>query len=98
MAIVMVFEVSGVTTEQYDRVNELMGVSGDNPPDGLIGHVCATTDDGLFITDVWESQEALDTFFQTRLGGALKDAGVPEVHPRVLPVYNWIRGRTPTAA
>ena len=56
MAIVMVLEVPGASTEQYDQVNEAIGVySSADAPDGLISHVCAVTDKGLVICDVWSS-------------------------------------------
>lgn len=99
MAIVMVLEIPDGTIEQYEQVNEIMGVHDtDSAPDGLIGHVCAPTDTGLLIVDVWESQEALDAFFAGRLGAALAQANVPEAMPRVYPVHNGIRGRSAAAA
>ncbi len=93
MAIMMVLEVPGGTIEQYERANEIMGITGDDTaPDGLVGHVAAKTDDGMLIVDVWESQEKLDAFFRDRLGDALHQAGVPEAQPRIYPVHNGIRG------
>ena len=90
MSILMVLEVPGATTEEYDRVNEIAGVSTpDGAPDGLIHHTCAASADGLVIADVWESPEHLDGFFHERLGAALAQVGL-EATPRVVPVHNRI--------
>jgi hypothetical protein len=90
MSVMLVLEVPGASTEDYDRVNELAGVSG-NVPEGLIHHACAVTPDGLLVADVWESQEAIDRFFSERLGAALAQVGL-EGTPRILPVHNRIDG------
>jgi heme-degrading monooxygenase HmoA len=93
MAILMLMELEGGTREQYDAVDEIMGgVTVDNAPEGLISHSAAITEDGLVIADVWESPEALQAFFETRLGPALQQAEVPQVEPRILPVHNHIHG------
>ena len=95
MAIVMVMDVPGGTLEQYEQVNETLGIAGsETAPAGLVGHVCAKTEDGVLIVDVWESEQALHAFFETGgLGAALKQAGVPAVQPRIYPVHNGLRGR-----
>jgi len=91
MAILMMLDLDGATAEQYEQVNESMGIRGDDDaPDGLVSHVCAVTDGGLIIADVWESQEALDRFFESRLAGALQKAGVQQGQPRILSVHNTI--------
>ena len=79
MSVVMFLDLPGVTTEQYDRLNEAMGITGpEDEPDGLISHVCATTDQGLLICDVWRSQEELEDFQRNRLGPAAAQLGLPQ--------------------
>lgn len=91
MAILMILEVPGATLDAYERANEIMGVHGDDSaPDGLISHTAGATEDGIIAVDVWESEEALQRFFETQLGAALKEAGIPEGKPRILPVHNMI--------
>lgn len=93
MAILMLIEFEGGTREQYDKVDELLGgVTVDHAPDGLISHSAAITEDGLVVADVWESPEALQTFFDEQLGAALKEAEVTTTEPRILPVHNHIHG------
>jgi hypothetical protein len=94
MAVLMILEVEGGTAEQYDRVDELLGVvSADNAPEGLISHTAGVTDTGLLVADVWESPEDMQRFFEAQLGAALQGAGVePSSPPRVLPVHNHLHG------
>ena len=100
MAVLMIIDWEGVSTADYDRVNEAMGIHSDaNAPDGLLMHTAAVTEDGgLIIADLWESEEALGRFAETRLMPALKQVGVPEAQPRVMPVHNRLRGRSADAA
>jgi hypothetical protein len=92
MAVLMVLEVPGGTVKQYERANELMGITGDDDaPDGLVSHVAAVTEAGIVIADVWESEVALETFFEERAGAALAEAGMPEAKPHVARVHNHIR-------
>jgi heme-degrading monooxygenase HmoA len=82
MAVVLRLEVPGGTVEQYNQVNDVLGIQGDDSaPDGLIFHVAGKTDDGILIVDVWESKEKLDTFFE-KAGPALH-AGDGSQHPVV---------------
>jgi hypothetical protein len=94
MALLMIMEVEGGTTAQYDRVDELLGVvTPENAPEGLISHTVAVTDTGLVVADVWESPEDMQRFFEAQLGAALQDAEVePTSPPRVLPVHNHLHG------
>ncbi len=99
MAVMMIIEVPGGTTEQYDRANEIMGIHGDqDAPEGLISHVAGTTDDGLLVVDLWESEQALNRFVEERLGAALQQSGMPAAQPRVLPVHNHIPAGSSTNA
>ena len=94
MAVMMIMEVPGGTKDQYKKVNELMGVRGDeDAPDGLIQHLAAVSEDGMVVVDVWESQEALDRFFSDRLRAALAGAGLgSDSPPRVHELHNAFQG------
>ncbi len=91
MAILMMFEAKGATEAQYRDTNEHLGIHGDDDaPDGLISHVAGLTDEGVFVADVWESQEKLDAFFRDRLMAALEAAGMEAGEPTILPVHAMI--------
>jgi len=91
MAIMMILDFGrDVSLEDYRRVNDLLGIASDaDAPDGLISHVAGITDDGeLMIVDLWESEQALGSFVEKRLGPASAEAGVPMITPRIHPVHN----------
>lgn len=91
MSMMVIIDLPGVSVEQYDQVNETMGVSTAADVPGLISHAAGQTDDGLLIVEVWESAEAFGRFGEERLMPALQQAGVsggPE--PRVIPVHKHI--------
>jgi heme-degrading monooxygenase HmoA len=90
MAVLMILESEGVTPEQYAQLNEEMGIRSDaDAPEGLIEHVAALTDDDeLVVVDLWESEQTLGRFFETRLGPALHKLEYPEAQPRIMPVHN----------
>jgi len=92
MTMLMTLEVPGGTTALYDRTNEILGIGENDVPPGLIAHVCAVTDEGIVIVDVWDSVSSLDNFAQNRLAGALAEAEMPEATPRISPVHNLVFG------
>ena len=59
MAVAFEMRFEGATLEQYDRVMELMGLDRAiaSPPDGAVFHRCATTDTGIVVVDVWDTDE-----------------------------------------
>jgi hypothetical protein len=81
MAVVVWIEWDGVTVEQYDAARKLVNWEA-NPPTGGIFHVAAVADQGLRITDVWESAEAFQTFVERRLMPGVKQLGI-QSEPRV---------------
>ena len=91
MAVMVIIESPGVTVEQYDQVNEAMGISRVADVPGLISHVAGQTDDGLLVVDVWESAEAFKGFVEGRLMPAFEQVGVSgDAEPQVMPVHKHI--------
>ena len=73
---------------QYDEINKLMGVNGpEDEPAGLISHVCAKTDEGLLICDVWRSQAELDDFSASQVGPAAEKVGAVPKPPRLAELH-----------
>ena len=94
MAVLMLLEVPGGTIEQYEQVNEILGIEGDSTaPEGLLYHVAGKTDDGIVVADVWRSEDDLERFFE-KLEPALVESGMPEATRRVSPVHNHIPSRS----
>jgi hypothetical protein len=91
MAVAVEMTFKGATTEQYDKVMELMGLSPGAPgPRGALFHWCAATDDGLRITDVWESEAEFGKFAEEQIGPYSAQAGIPNP-PEVVftPLHNY---------
>lgn len=75
MAIGVISIGVGVTQAQYKQVHHQV-MPNDEPPAGLAAHVAGPSANGWCVVELWESQDALDRFFQERLGQALQDAGI----------------------
>lgn len=90
MAIGILIEIPGGTQKHYDTVMQHLKLGGKPAPGGLY-HVAGPMDGGWRVVDVWESQKDFETFFQTKLQNALKNAGVPAFQPKFFPVHNIIK-------
>lgn len=91
MATAIVMEFTGATLAQYDEVIGKMGLTPRGPsPDGAISHWVAETEDGLLVTDVWQTRELYDAFAQEQIGPFSVEAGFPNT-PKVTyyEVYNY---------
>jgi quinol monooxygenase YgiN len=93
VAIVMIADASEQQLAHYDQVIADLEAAGLGHPPGRLVHVAARKGASYVVTDVWESQEALDAFFQT-LGPPLKQAGgdAEQQVTQILPVHNLITG------
>ncbi len=93
MAILMIHDNSDSTLAEYDRVIKELEAAGQGNPPGRLSHVTTRKGTGYLVVDVWESQEALDRFFQV-LGPLLQQVGSgPEQQSvQILPVHNVIKG------
>jgi hypothetical protein len=84
-----VMRFPGGTREQYDQVIEKMGLNGQSPENAVF-HWAAITDDGIVVTDVWESAEAFEAFAQEKIGPLTAEAGLPEPQIEHHEVHNTI--------
>jgi len=93
MAILMISDASEDTLAHYDQVIKQLEAAGHGQPPGRQFHVAARKGTGYVVTDVWESQEAFDRFFQI-LGPLLQQVRSEPEQPSVqfLPVHNVIKG------
>jgi hypothetical protein len=92
---------TGVPVAMIDDVTVEMDVD-TNPPDGMIVHTHYEEGGRIHIVDVWESEQAHQTFVETRLrpamgkvaaqrGFDLAQAGEPETS--VIEAHRVVRGR-----
>jgi hypothetical protein len=88
MAVGLIFDGPGVTQDQYEQVfNEV--IPDGQAPAGLVYHAGGLSEDGICVLEVWESQEAIDHFFQEKLGQALQNAKI-DVRPRTFQVVKTL--------
>jgi hypothetical protein len=87
MAIVINVTWSGMTPERYDEMRKLVDWEG-GVPEAMLLHVAAFTDTGMRVTDIWTSQEEVQSYIDARLAPAIQQLGLPqEFDMRVLPLY-----------
>ena len=86
MPVAVVLDFKDATLEQYDGVVDKMGFeSGGKGPPGALFHWVTKTDDGIRVTDVWESKEQYEKFAQAEIGPISQEVGVP--NPPVLQFF-----------
>ena len=94
MAVAVQIDFRGATLEQYDQVNERIGLLPGGPasPQELF-HWVTKTDDGFRVVDVWDSREAFEKFAQEKLTPILREVGVTnEPAIQFFEIYNYLAG------
>jgi hypothetical protein len=77
-----------------------MGVD-ENPPDGMLVHTHFEKDGQLHVVDVWDSQEAYESFRESRLIPAMQAVAErsgmqgppPQMPVSITSVHRVVRGR-----
>jgi hypothetical protein len=88
MAIMVVFSGPTMTREQYDALRPIVQWES-NAPEGLLLHACGFDQQGgLHVTDVWESGEQAQGFFQSRLMPAFQELGINAPPPTICEAHN----------
>ena len=89
MAVLYIFESPQARLDVYDRVRA--EVDAEGIPEGAICHVaCKRDGGGLFVMEVWESEEAHDEFNEEVQERIRKAGGAPRPEPKKMPVYNMV--------
>jgi len=97
MAVGVLLNLSGVTQEQYEQVNEkLFGqypMPADKAPDGCVMHSAGPSEDGWYVYDIWESPEQFQRFGEEQVGPAMAEVlggGGPPPQPQFFPIHNFV--------
>ena len=89
--VVAIFTLYGDPDELLDAYDRAMPAikAGTSDYGAPLSHVCARTDDGIRIVDVWESGDALQQFVEhPRFRNALRDAKLKDPDAvEVLPAH-----------
>lgn len=90
MAVGVVMDFEGGTLDQYDQVVGKMGLTSGGPmPPGGISHWATATDNGVRVTDVWESREQFESFAQEQIGPYAAEAGLAAPQPTFYEVHSY---------
>ncbi|SED16828.1 hypothetical protein [Streptomyces sp. TLI_105] len=95
MAVIVTFDLPGAGPELYDtviaRVTEGRGFTrfADVGNPGLVSHAAGPVEGGFRVTEVWESEEALETHAKT-FGPILADLGHADLRPTIIPAHNVV--------
>ena len=85
--VVVQFNFPKVSLQQYDGVWNDLRATGNAHPKGLISHVGApTSDGGLLVIDVWESEELFNEFGKTLMPVIIKQ-DIQLVPPKILQAH-----------
>ena len=89
MAIIAIFEGSDFSQQQYDQVLRELENAGLGAPNGRIHHQAATMEKGMYVVDIWESEELLGKFAESLIP-IIAGTGATPPEPRILPLRNTI--------
>ena len=88
MTVLAIFDVKGDTDALLVSYDKAMPRIVETAPAKPVAHVCAPTDDGIRVIDVWQSEEILQDFVQNpQFQAAIAEAGLPAPEVHVLPVH-----------
>jgi hypothetical protein len=78
MAVAVILDFNGATLDQYDQVIDKMELPPGGPgPRGALFHWVTATDDGIRVTDVWETREQFEQFADEQIGPYSQEVGLP---------------------
>ena len=78
MAIAVIAEIP--SKEAYETVTEqMLGTKRAPAVDGCMIHTMGEGPNGFRVVDVWESQEAFDSFMNDKLMPAMQEAGMDDM-------------------
>jgi hypothetical protein len=84
MAVGLLFEIAGMTQEQYEGAVQAGGLEDRLPP-GQLFHMAGPMEGGWRVIDLWESRADFDRFAQETLAPAM--GGQAPVPSQELPVH-----------
>jgi len=94
VVIAVQLDFDGATLEQYDEINETIGLLPGGPPGASdeLFHWATKTENGFRFIDVWQSRKAFEIFAQEKLGPAFQEVGLRPPEIRFYRVHNYFAG------
>jgi hypothetical protein len=90
MPTAFLFELHGVTQQQYEALMRDLDLGG-HPAPGNHFHVAGPMEGGWWALDVWESPERLQQYVNQKLGPAMAKHHFPQIQPKMMPVMNMLK-------
>lgn len=88
MAILALFVGRGWTKEMYESLRSEVKWERDHAPGGIF-HAAGFDANGVFhVTDIWESETAMNEFVANRLAPGLQKVGAPMPEVQIMPLHN----------
>ena len=87
MAIQAYTQVPGMSSEMYDGMFAQASPALLAAP-GFIAHIATPMEGGMAVTELWESQEAMETFLNAHVYPMAEAAGMPLAPPMVATIHN----------
>lgn len=75
MRVLMLMKWDGITSDEYEEIRKEVDWEG-NIPDGAVFHVAAFGNNAGHVTDIWESEDEMNSFIQNRLMPAVMKMGI----------------------
>jgi hypothetical protein len=96
--VIVIVQVPGLGADDYDRITaDLPAHSGDGSDHPGVSHVAAIGPDGLYIVDVWASEDEFGRFAEAELAPRAGDR-FSELRTRFARVRNHVRVKSPASA
>ena len=98
MSVIVTAEIPGAGPEEYARLaREVEASVKDLTPSGWRLHVAGPVDGDWRIIELWDSQEAADSFFSSEeMQRAIRQAGIPSFKIKTTPVHTLVGNLTLT--
>ena len=83
MAVVLVADVPGMTSETYRQAIDQVRAQLKAAP-GFVAHAGTPTPQGFRVTEIWESRDDCARFLQETIMPMARQAGIPPFQPEFL--------------
>jgi len=87
MAVGLIFQVTGVSLEQYQQVLDEACPDNQLPP-GMLYHAAGPGPTGMCVIDIWDSEESMQAFETEKLRHARQRANITAHQVTIFPIIN----------
>lgn len=89
MAILAIYTGDGVTKQMYEQMRKEVDWEHKHPPGGIF-HAASFDDSGnnIRVADIWESEQNLNDFVNSRLKPAMEKLNVPMPKVEIFSIHN----------